>query len=134
MASSYVLDAHTVIWFLEDNPRLGPAAKRILLDPSVALVLPAIALAEACWLVERKRSTIPTTADLLGSVDADPRIVVHSLDREVVGRSNTRLAVLEMHDRQIVATALLLIDQGHSVALLTRDVNITASGLVPTIW
>lgn len=134
MASSYVVDAHTVLWFLEDNPRLGPAAKRILLDPSVVLVLPAIALAEACWIVERRRSTIPTTADLIASVDADPRIVVHPLDREVIGRSNWLLAVLEMHDRQFVATALLLRDQGHSVAILIRDVSITASGLVPVIW
>jgi hypothetical protein len=43
-------------------------------------------------------------------------------------------AITEIHDRQIVATALVLIDRGDSVAILTRDANITASGLVPVIW
>ena len=55
-------------------------------------------------------------------------------DRNVVERSLGLAAVTELHDRQIVATALLLIDQGESVAILTRDVNITASGLAPVIW
>jgi hypothetical protein len=35
---------------------------------------------------------------------------------------------------QIVATALLRAEAGASVALLTRDANITASGLVPIVW
>jgi hypothetical protein len=39
-----------------------------------------------------------------------------------------------MHDRQIVATALQLVDNGVSVALLTCDTNIMASGLVPIVW
>jgi hypothetical protein len=43
-------------------------------------------------------------------------------------------AVAEMHDRQIVATALQLASAGSSVALLTCDRNITASGLVPVVW
>lgn len=134
MANSYVLDAHAAIWFLEDNSKLGPAAKRILLDPVAQLVMPTIALAEACWIIERGRSTIPTVNDFLRTLDGDPRIRSHPLDRHVVERTVGLNAILEMHDRQIVATALLLMDRGYSVAILTRDANITASGLVPVIW
>ena len=43
-------------------------------------------------------------------------------------------SIAEMHDRQIVATALQLASASSSVALLTCDRNITASGLVPVVW
>ena len=42
-------------------------------------------------------------------------------------------AIPEMHDRQIVATALLAQEAGVDVAILTKDANITASGLVPCL-
>jgi len=53
MASEFVVDAHALIWFLEGNARLGQAAKLAMEDPSSALHLPIIALAEACWLWRR---------------------------------------------------------------------------------
>lgn len=42
--------------------------------------------------------------------------------------------VPEMHDRQIVATALLAKTNGNQVAILTRDESIQNCGLVQTIW
>ena len=39
-----------------------------------------------------------------------------------------------MHDRQIVATAMILQNQGETLALLTCDRNITASGVISIIW
>jgi len=39
------------------------------------------------------------------------------------------LSITEMHDRLIVATAIVLENQGETVGLLTCDRNITASGL-----
>jgi hypothetical protein len=87
MSDGYVLDAHTLIWFLENNRRLGLRAKAALLDVTARLFVPAIAL-----------------------------------------------AVGEIHDRQIVATALELIARGEKVVLLTTDANISSSGLVPIVW
>ena len=43
-------------------------------------------------------------------------------------------AIPEMHDRQIAATALRVIDRGGTAVLLTKDANITGSGLVPVMW
>jgi PIN domain nuclease of toxin-antitoxin system len=48
-----VVDTHALIWFLEGNPRLGAAAKTVLMDPDSELILPAIALAEAVWIDSR---------------------------------------------------------------------------------
>jgi hypothetical protein len=103
-------------------------------DPTSVLYLPVIALAEACWVVEHGRTAIPAVTNLLADVDADGRVVLVPLDRSILDLSLTLLALNEMHDRLIVATALRLAHGGSSVPLLTCDVNITASGLVPIVW
>ena len=130
----YCVDAHALIWFLEGSSRLGADAKAALSDPNSVLYLPATALAEACWIVERGRTTIPSVAVLLTDIDRDPRFSVIPLDRAIVELSTTLTVVGEMHDRQIVASALHLQASGHSVALLTRDENIRGSGLVSVVW
>jgi PIN domain nuclease of toxin-antitoxin system len=134
MANEYVVDAHALVWFLEGNPRLGPNARRVMQDPASILYLPAIALAEACWVVEHGRTSIPTVADLMADVDADARVVLVPLDRPILDRSLTVSGVSEMHDRQIVATAQQLAGRSGPIPLITRDPDITASGLVPVIW
>jgi PIN domain nuclease of toxin-antitoxin system len=129
----HVVDAHPFLWFLAGSSRLGPNAGAVLSDPQSDLIMPATALAEACWIVEHGR--VPLTLDrLLDPLDHDPRFTFWPLDRAVIERSNEITAITEMHDRQIVATCLLLVEQGEQVALLTRDQNITASGLVPVLW
>jgi PIN domain nuclease of toxin-antitoxin system len=130
----YIVDTHALIWFLEGNSRLGQNTKIILSDPNSQLILPAIALAEAAWIVERGRTSIPSTEALFRILKNDPRISVYPLDRDAIEQSASLYAVGEMHDRQIVATALLLQNQGEAITLLTCDQNITASELVSITW
>ncbi|NMG17974.1 type II toxin-antitoxin system VapC family toxin [Brasilonema bromeliae] len=130
----YVIDTHALIWFLEGNPRLGSNAKTILSNPESQLIIPATALAEAVWIVERGRTSISSAIALLSAVNADTRIVVYPLDTNVIQQTINLSAIAEMHDRQIVATAIVLVNQGETVVLLTCDQNITASGLVTIIW
>ena len=129
MESSHTLDAHTLIWYLEGNPRLSAIARAAVSEPSAHLILPVIALAEACHIVMRGKTTIPSVAALLADVDADTRIVVAPLDRALLELSLTLLTVTEMHDRLIVATAL-----HYSTDLISCNGNITASGLVQILW
>ncbi len=103
-------------------------------DPNSELILPIIVLAEACWLVERGRSSIPAVANLLDDVDNDSRMTIAPLDRPVLERSLTLSSIPEMHDRLIVATALVLADLGESVTILSRDDAIRRSGLVAVVW
>ena len=70
----------------------------------------------------------------LDAVDADPRVVVVPFDRATLAKTLSLTAITEMHDRQIVATALLLVDQEATIAVLTKDTNIRNSGLVPIVW
>ncbi|MEH2330803.1 type II toxin-antitoxin system VapC family toxin [Nostoc sp.] len=130
----YVIDTHALIWFLEGNLRLGANANAILSNPDSQLVIPATTLAEAVWIIERGRTSIPSAKNLLSAVEADPRVVIYPLDKDVIKITMSLSAINEMHDRQITATALVLASKGHEVQLLTCDSNITASGLVPIIW
>lgn len=134
MASDYVVDAHALIWFLEGNPRLGTAAKLAMEDSSSVLHLPLIALAEACWVVEKKRCAIPSVQDLLADIDSDGRILLVPLGRRILDVSLTLTSIQEMHDRLISATLKVLIEDGLAAALLTRDPNIVASGIGPIVW
>jgi PIN domain nuclease of toxin-antitoxin system len=135
MASRHALDAHTLVWFLVGSPKLGANARAVLEAPGSDLYLPLIALAEACWMVEKGRApTIPKVSQLLTAVDADRRVTVVPLDRAILDLSQSLVSIAEMHDRLIVSTALHLAASGSPVAPLTKDANITASGLVPIIW
>jgi PIN domain nuclease of toxin-antitoxin system len=133
-AREYIVDAHTLVWYVADSPRLGADAGAVMDDPDSVLVVPVIALAEACWAVERGRTNIPSVLSLLDDIDADPRILVIPLDRVILDRAMTLAAIPEMHDRPIVSTALLRAEMGVPNALLTCDTQITASGLVPIVW
>ena len=134
MATKNIVDTHALVWYLEGNPRLGSNAKSVLDEPTSELVVPIIALAEACWVVEHGKSSIPTVNEMFASLNADPRVVVTPLDRLVLDKTFNLTTIPEMHDRQIVATALNLADQGETIAVLTKDRNIRLSGLVPIVW
>ncbi len=134
MRSKYVVDTHAMVWFIAGDSRLGPNAMQILSNFDSELILPITALAEVCWIIERGRTSIPSVAAFLLMIDTDPRVTVTPLDRTILDRTLSLTEINEMHDRQIAATTLVLIDQGESVALLTYDENIREADLVPVIW
>ena len=71
-------------------------------------------------------------ATILGYVNQTANCRVYPLDAAVIQRMPT---TLDMHDAIIVATVMLLIGaQGDEAALVTRDQEITACGLVKVIW
>jgi PIN domain nuclease of toxin-antitoxin system len=130
----YVVDTHALIWFLEGNPRLGANAKTILSHPDSRLVIPATTLAEAVWIVEKGKTSISSAQDLLAAVEADSRVIIYPLDRDMIEITINLSAINEMHDRQIVATVIFLANKGDAVQLLSCDKNIVESGLVRIAW
>jgi PIN domain nuclease of toxin-antitoxin system len=131
----YIIDTHALVWYLIASPKLGANAKAALDSADNSFVIPATALAETCWIVEKGRiPSIASSSVILAALDGDARFSIAPLDRATVERSNTLHAIGEMHDRQIAATALLLIEGGEAVSLITHDSNITGSGVVPVVW
>lgn len=126
-----VTDTHSLVWFLSGDKRLSVPAKDALADPAAQIVVPTIVLAEVAFLQARSRITVDVAA-ILSYVDSVKNCTLYPLNRAIAQRLPTRL---EMHDAIIVATAVLHQEKtGQPVALITRDQDITASGLVPVIW
>lgn len=132
--TKYVIDTHALIWFMEGNPKLGNNAKAILEKIDSELILPVIVLAEAVWIVEKGKTSIPSVENLITAIDDDPRIVIYPLHQDIILKSISILQITEMHDRFIVSTALFLEDLEEKIALLTCDINITESKLLTIIW
>lgn len=134
MIDVYILDAHSLIWHLVSDKKLGSKAALILKDSNSRLVLPAVALAEAMHVVHKGRTKIPNVETLVKDILADSRITIEPLTLEILLESQNALAVPEMHDRLITATALNYAKRGFNVAVVTKDETIVAANLAEIVW
>jgi len=129
-----VLDAHTVLWYLENSNELSAVARSTIEEAvrdAGEVHVSAISVIEVVYLVERRR--IPATAlQRLRDALADSRVglLVAPVDASVAGALEKipRIVVPDMPDRIIAATALHL-----DLPLVTRDRRLQAAG-IRTIW
>jgi predicted nucleic acid-binding protein len=127
----HVVDAHVLIWYLEGSPKLTAAAEAILDDPASNVVVPTIALAEI-WHRHHRGKIRASLADARALIDSLSNAVIAPFDEPVL---NLLPAGMEIHDAIIVAAALVLGASGSvPVRVVTRDQQITASGLVNVLW
>ena len=128
---THVADTHSLVWYLEDNPRLGPNARIALKNPETKLVIPTIVLAEIAFLYGRQRIAVDVSRVYRYIADAT-NTVIYPLDELVVEQLQSSLNI---HDAIIVATALLFRDVlGETTAVISKDTEIVASGLVEVVW
>lgn len=126
-----VSDTHPLIWLLSQSPRLSPVARELYGNPAITVIIPTLVLVEIRYLYLHKRIAVDVE-DVLAHVAAAGNCRVRPLDEAVVSRFP---ASLDIHDAVIVATTLTYQDDpAEDVALITRDVRISASGLVPVVW
>ncbi len=127
----YVLDTHPVIWYVDGDARLSANAKTALDSASVELVIPTMALVEIQYLYTKgKIKTDPIV--VRQKIIAAKNALVHPLDEKVVSKFPSGLNI---HDAIIVATALVYRDIFQQpVTLITKDGEITRSGLIQTLW
>jgi PIN domain nuclease of toxin-antitoxin system len=131
MPDSFVVDTHALIWFLQgDSHRLSIAANDCLNDQNNRLIVAA----EAAHLILRGRTNIPSPQILVDLLDEDNRWRIIPIDKLTVIISCKLQVITELHDRLIVASTLRLIQEGTPVSLITKDVNISSSGVVPVLW
>lgn len=115
-----LLDTHVLIWLNEEDARLGPDARRLILDtvPSDLLVS-AITIWEIALLVEKKRLVLDRDVELwLGDAMRFTAAGVAPITMQVAIESVKLPGILHADpaDRFIVATARL-----GSCPLLTAD-------------
>ena len=129
-----VADTHALIWYLEDSPHLGTAARKTF-DAcdrgEIVVYVPTICLVELVYLQEKGR----ISPDLKTRFDTELKagssgLVLVDLTSEVADAVARvpRSEVPDMPDRIIAATALRL-----QVPVISRDHEIKLSG-VDTIW
>lgn len=128
--TTYVVDTHALVWFLEKNSRLSDNAKTALTDANTQIILPTIVLTEVIFLYAKKKTSINLSA-VLSQVANSSNCIVYPLDEEVVSRIPTGVNIHAI----IVATGLVFKDlMGHDVAIVTKDELIKQSNLIRTVW
>jgi PIN domain nuclease of toxin-antitoxin system len=127
----YVADTHALLWYLGGSPLLGSSA-RAAFDGAVQgtneVIIPAIVLAEAIMLTEKRRTAIDID-HIVATVQAAPGFRFTPLMPEMVARIQTLTSLPDIHDRLIVAEALV-----SSATVITRDHLVITSGIVSTVW
>jgi len=126
-----VLDTHAWIFFADDPKKLGKAAVRSIAKTD-RLGLASVSLWEVALLVEKRRLSLDR--DLLQWMNdalADPRLELLPLTPAVVAAAHQLRGALDGDpgDRIIAATTLV-----EGATLITKDVRITESGVVPVVW
>ena len=129
-----VTDTHGLIWYLEDDPRLGPAASAAF-DAcdrgEIVIFVPTICLVEIIYLQEKGRIQPYLKAQFDAALRSGTTgLALADLTAEVADALTrvSRTAVPDLPDRVIAATALHL-----KVPLISRDRHIQLSA-VATIW
>jgi PIN domain nuclease of toxin-antitoxin system len=126
-----VVDTHALVGFFEKNPRLSTAANNALTDPNAKIVVPTIVLAEIKFLHTRGRIATDLAATL-AQLASLTNCVVYGLNTAVVQHLPTSLNI---HDAIIIGTALVFRDVfGEQTAVISRDSQIKASGVIQVIW
>ena len=132
--SACVVDTHTLIWYVLNDPRLSPAGKTAMLNTAAAgdsVFVPSISLVEIVYLIEKGRFPQALLQRIV-AILSDPlrELKPVSLDENIAQtlQQIPRHIVPDMPDRIIAATALHL-----NLPLVTVDHQIQASG-IQTIW
>ncbi|MEZ4661210.1 MAG: type II toxin-antitoxin system VapC family toxin [Caldilineaceae bacterium] len=132
--ADYVTDTHALVWYLEDDKRLGPLAIQAYdaCEQGEGFVyIPSICLVELIYLQEKGRipATLKTKFDQQ-LASGQSIFIIADLTATVVNvvPQISRADVPELPDRVIAATAFSL-----QLPLITKDHRIQQSG-VSTIW
>ncbi len=129
--STFVLDTHALVWYLDGDPRLSSTAERSIDSPDSTLVVPTIVLAETRYLFSRKRIGL-SFEEISQAIENDDRCVVYPFDLDCVERIDDRL---DLHDAVIVVTALVFRDFiDPSTKLISKDSAIQMAGVIETVW
>ena len=127
----YAADTHALAWYWSGSARLNPAAREILDGAMRSLheiVVSPLVLAELVIIAEKQRVVFDLTAAITMLKDA-PGFRYVDLTAQTALRTQQLATLPDIHARLIVATAL-----EYGATLLTADLAIIASGIVPVAW
>jgi PIN domain nuclease of toxin-antitoxin system len=127
----YVVDTHTLVWYLTFNKRLSSTASEIFQAAErgeTRLIVSAIVVAEM-YFVNQKTNVFPDLHATYWQIRSKPYFRFVPVTSKAMLDFDHDAAIPDMHDRIIVGLARRL-----SVPVITTDKLITASGLVKIVW
>ncbi len=92
------------------------------------ILIPIIVLAELLYISERGRIKL-SFRDTLEKIEINDNYEIVPLDIDVLMEADKIKPMLEMHDRLIVATAII-----YDAEIITKDKQIIEAGVINTIW
>jgi len=131
----YVVDTHALIWQLCSPSHLGQAAQIAFTqadDGEAKIHIPVVVVAEMAMIAQKQR--VPGFDNeafdtAIQALQETPAYIFESLSLDSVLASRALSVIPDIFDRLVVTDAMIL-----QAALITKDVVIQNSGVVPTIW
>ncbi|MBM2826401.1 MAG: PilT domain protein [Dehalococcoidia bacterium] len=125
----YICDTHPLVWYFTGSAMLSQRAYDIVSRGERGLdqiVIPTIVLAELLVIAEKRRAPVDLST-VVAIIHGGQGFFIQSLNWPVFEHMMLLGSDLELHDRTIAATAMLL-----GAPVITRDPKIGAK--VPVIW
>ncbi len=128
---TYVVDTHSLIWFITENHTLSKRASQILEEgekAKVEVLIPTIVLAEITYIAQKKKVKI-TVNEVLERIQEGDGFMVVPFDFPIFQIVLKLPEDWEIHDRIIAATA-----RYYGAQLITKDRSLRKSGKIETVW
>ncbi len=118
-----LLDTHVLIWWLEDNPRLGPRARNLIANPANQVMTSIVSLWEISlkWRVGK----MPLTGSSLAEQITDEDIAL----LPIMPEHFTALEALEFHHGDPFDHMILAQAQCDGATLMTHDAHMPLYGV-----
>lgn len=129
----YVIDTHSLLWYVSADSRIGNRAKLILEkaeNGTVKIIFPIIVLIEAIDILHKK-GTARNAATLLEWIEQIPQYEIKNLDHDILTlfKNYNSPVPKDIHDKIIIITAQYF----GNIPIITKDTEIKQAYLL-TIW
>jgi PIN domain nuclease of toxin-antitoxin system len=123
---SYLLDTHTFLWFINDDPALNPSAKNLIETPEQNLYLSIASLWEMAIKVSLKKLELPSpfTEFVLQQLHEN-NIMLLAIKAEHLGV----VVKLPFHHRDPFDRLIVAQSQSENLAIISRDSVFDAYGV-----
>ena len=128
---TYVVDTHSLVWFIAEDDRLSERARHLLEraeDAEVQVLIPTIVLAEIMYIAQKKKVRI-TIDDVLELIEQGSGFAIVPFDFLIFRTMLQLPSEWEIHDRIIGATA-----RYYNAMLITKDIALRGSEEAETVW
>jgi len=128
---NFVTDAHALLWWFIDSPKISPKASEIFQKCEKGeniIFIPSIVIAEGLSIFEKKRVSFDFKK-LLRKIYESENFVLIPLDYAILQKMVDLKEIPELHDKIIVSTARYL-----NSPIVTKDRVLQNLPYIKTLW